>query len=127
MPQAPGKHRLPHQVRTVAPKHKPRNGEARGSARQRGYSARWDRFSKRHLQLHPLCEYCLADGRANAAALVDHDLPHRGDPALFWDNSFTSLCKRCHDIDKQRAEARLCGPDLLAWVQRRKALPADRG
>ncbi|CAM3092473.1 HNH endonuclease [Paracoccus nototheniae] len=121
MPPSPGKHRLPHQARVFSPKHKPKIPEARGTARERGYSARWDRFSLTHLQKHPLCEYCLADGRVTAAVLVDHDLPHRGDPVLFWDNTFTSLCKMHHDVDKQRAEARLSGPDLLAWVARRKA------
>ena len=109
MPFAPGKHCLPHHNKTIAPKHKPRIAEMRGSARERGYDSRWDRFSKQHLQLYPLCAYCLADGRVTAAVLVDHDLPHRGDPALFWDNTFTSLCKMHHDVDKQRAEARLLG------------------
>ena len=120
MPFAPGKHCLPHHNKTIAPKHKPRIAEMRGSARERGYDSRWDRFSKQHLQLYPLCAYCLADGRVTAAVLVDHDLPHRGDPALFWDNTFTSLCKMHHDVDKQRAEARLTGADLLTWVERRK-------
>lgn len=121
MPPAPGRHRLPGMGVRQVRKHKAR--EARGSARERGYDARWDRFSRQHLQLHPLCEYCLADGRVTAAALVDHDLPHRGDAALFWDNTFTSLCKRHHDVDKQRAEARLSGDALLAWVRRRKGQP----
>lgn len=121
MPPAPGKHRLPHQVSPVAPAHQPKRREHRGSARERGYTTRWDKFAKRHLRDHPLCEYCLADGKVVAAEVVDHDLPHRGDPALFWDNTFTSLCRRCHDVDKRRAEHRLTGADLLAWVRMRKA------
>lgn len=118
MPPAPGKHRLPHMG--AAKPHKPKIKEARGTARERGYTARWERFRANHLMRHQLCAYCLADGRVTAATIVDHDLPHDGDPRLFWDNSFTSLCKPHHDGEKQRAEARLAGDDLLAWVKRRK-------
>ncbi|WP_336801465.1 HNH endonuclease [Kaistia sp. MMO-174] len=36
----------------------------------------------------------------------DHITPHRGDPRLFWDPSnLQTLCKPCHDRDKQRLEA----------------------
>ncbi len=122
MPPLPGKHRLPHQTaRAAAAKHKPRQVENRGSARERGYTTAWDKFSKRHLALHPLCAFCLADGRVKAAEVTDHDLPHRGDPDLFWTNTFTSLCRDHHDGEKQRAEARLTGDDLLDWIRRRKA------
>ncbi|MGN8738508.1 HNH endonuclease signature motif containing protein [Bilifractor sp. HCP3S3_D3] len=32
------------------------------------------------------------------ATVVDHIVPHRGDPKLFWDRSnWQALCKRCHD------------------------------
>lgn len=121
MPPAPPKHRLPHQAaRPPAPKHKPRLSENRGSARERGYTADWNKFSRQHLRQHPLCEYCLADGKVTAAQVTDHDLPHNGDPDLFWSNTFTSLCHRHHSGEKQRAEARLTGDDLLAWVRQRK-------
>ena len=92
----------------------------RGGARQRGYTKRWERFREHHLMLHPLCEYCLADGRTTEATVVDHDLPHEHDPDLFWNNTFTSLCARHHSGEKQRAEATLAGDDLLDWVKRRK-------
>lgn len=120
MPPAPGKHGLPHTTRAPAPKHKARRREDRGSARERGYTKAWERFRDQHLRAHPLCEYCLADGRTTAASVVDHDLPHDHDPALFWDNTFTSLCTSHHSGEKQRAEATLSGDDLLAWVKRRK-------
>ena len=39
--------------------------------------------------------------------VADHITPHRGDEALFWDMcNGQCLCKRCHDRDKQREEAR---------------------
>jgi 5-methylcytosine-specific restriction endonuclease McrA len=48
--------------------------------------------------LHPLCEECLGHGVAMPATVVDHIVPHRGDPKLFWDRSnWQALCKRCHD------------------------------
>jgi 5-methylcytosine-specific restriction protein A len=42
----------------------------------------------------------------NTSLLVcDHVIPHRGDTRLFWDeHNLQTLCKRCHDVDKQRAE-----------------------
>lgn len=47
-------------------------------------------------------------GRAehNTALLVcDHIKPHRGNEALFWDEgNLQTLCKACHDKDKQREE-----------------------
>jgi 5-methylcytosine-specific restriction protein A len=37
--------------------------------------------------------------------VADHKIPHRGDPALFWDASnLQTLTKHCHDSDKQRIE-----------------------
>lgn len=121
MANAPGKHRLPHQTASSpAPRHKPKLTEHRGSARERGYTTEWDRFRRQRLREQPLCEYCLADGRVAPATVLDHDLPHEGDPDLFWHNSFTSLCRSHHNTDKQRAEARLSGDDLLAWISRRK-------
>ncbi|WP_103728917.1 HNH endonuclease [Novosphingobium sp. HII-3] len=42
----------------------------------------------------------------NTSQLVaDHRTPHRGDEALFWDESnLWTLCKPCHDRLKQREE-----------------------
>ncbi|MGF7161273.1 putative kinase [Rhodoligotrophos appendicifer] len=36
--------------------------------------------------------------------VCDHVEPHRGDEALFWNGPFQTLCKACHDRDKQREE-----------------------
>lgn len=39
------------------------------------------------------------------ATVVDHIVPHRGDPVLFWDErNWQPLCKRCHDAAKQSEE-----------------------
>jgi 5-methylcytosine-specific restriction protein A len=77
----------------------------RGSSRDRGYNAQWEKAGKLYLASHPWCEMCRRDGRFTAATLVDHILAHRGDQTKFWDqNNWQGLCRRHHDRDKQRAE-----------------------
>lgn len=72
---------------------------------ERGYGARWQRARKLFLQKHPLCVMCEAEGRVTAATVVDHMDPHRGDEAVFWDESrWQSLCASHHSSDKQRQE-----------------------
>lgn len=72
---------------------------------ERGYGARWQRARKRHLQAHPLCVMCQAQGRVTAATVVDHKEPHRGDDRLFWDETnWQSLCAHHHSSTKQRQE-----------------------
>lgn len=79
--------------------------QRRGSARERGYSAAWDKASAGHLRSHPLCRYCELAGEVAAATLTDHLYPHRGDQALFWNRTYwVSCCKPCHDGFKQRVE-----------------------
>lgn len=78
--------------------HKALHPEENRSAAARGYNSRWRRESKKFLQLHPLCQECLRHGIATPATVVDHIVPHRGDPKLFWDKSnWQALCKKCHD------------------------------
>lgn len=69
----------------------------RPTAAQRGYGGRWQRARLVHLREHPLCERCHAAGLTTAASVVDHVVPHRGDPGLFWDRgNWQSLCEPCH-------------------------------
>jgi len=63
-----------------------------------------------------LCTMC--GDPLTASDPVDHDEPHRGDRALFFDpENLRALCKTCHDGPKQRAEARghLDGTDAAGW------------
>lgn len=70
----------------------------RGSRHERGYTSRWDRYRRRYLWQHPLCVRCAAEDVVEAATVVDHIRPHRGDQELFWDpNNHQALCKPCHD------------------------------
>ena len=65
---------------------------------KRGYNSRWRKVRVAYLRKHPLCVKCLAKGRYVQATVVDHIVPHRGDPALLWnENNFQALCKPCHD------------------------------
>ena len=67
------------------------------SAAKRGYGNEWRKARKKYLEAHPLCEECLKLDRYVKATDVDHIIPHRGDPILFWDrNNWQALCHRCH-------------------------------
>jgi 5-methylcytosine-specific restriction enzyme A len=80
-------------------------GDSRPTARQRGYSWRWEKVRKFYLLAHPLCVMCSQEGRITAASVVDHIKPHKGDQQLFWDPSnWQALCKPHHDSHKQRQE-----------------------
>ncbi len=69
----------------------------RGSARQRGYTASLDAYSKARLTMHPLCVRCEAKGRIVLAKLTDHIKPARWFPKLFWDGeNHQSLCVACN-------------------------------
>lgn len=93
---------------------------------QRGYGYKWQKARAEHLREHPFCEYCLRDLKVTATCVagvivecgerslplpygnvVDHRIPHRGDQALFWDESnWQTLCAFHHSGEKQRSEAR---------------------
>ena len=66
---------------------------------------RWRREARAYLQAHPLCVMCEALGRATLARVVDHRIPHKGDEALFWDQTNSQgLCKTDHDAAKAELE-----------------------
>jgi 5-methylcytosine-specific restriction enzyme A len=91
-------------VRTLEP-HNPDSWRAGKTTAERGYGGRWQRLSKRYLREHPLCVHCQDEGEINLATLVDHIEPHRGDEALFWDESnWQPLCARHHAIKTQAEE-----------------------
>jgi len=78
----------------------------RKSARKRGYTHRWDQFAKRYLSEHPLCAECKRQGKIRPATCVDHIVPHRGNPALFWavESNVQALCASCHAEKTARGE-----------------------
>ncbi|NTI41601.1 HNH endonuclease signature motif containing protein [Rhizobium rhizogenes] len=81
---------------------KARFDKKRPSARQRGYTAEWERESRIFLTSHPVCRRCSAP-----ATTVDHIKPHKGDMRLFWDrNNWQPLCSHHHNSAKQSEERR---------------------
>ena len=77
--------------------HKPLHPD-RESAESRGYNHKWRKLRAAYLRRHPLCVKCLAEGRYVQATVVDHIVPHRGDPQRMWDvSNWQALCKPCHD------------------------------
>lgn len=48
---------------------------------------------------------CSQEGRITAASVVDHRIPHRGNPALFWsEDNLQPLCDAHHNGTKQAIE-----------------------
>lgn len=70
----------------------------RDNSSKRGYNYRWQKRSKAFLRKHPLCAECLERGKLEAATVVDHKQPHRGDVHLFWnEDNWQPLCEQCHN------------------------------
>lgn len=75
------------------------------SSNARGYGYRWQKARAAFLADNPLCVMCSQPDRPVAATVVDHIKPHKGNDALFWDESnWQALCSRCHSSTKQRIE-----------------------
>lgn len=79
--------------------------ERRGTAAERGYSAAWQKARAGFLVKHPLCRTHEQQGRVEAATVVDHIVPHKGDKDLFWRRTnWQPLCKSCHDRKTARED-----------------------
>ncbi|MGC4075432.1 MAG: HNH endonuclease signature motif containing protein [Rubrivivax sp.] len=79
-------------------KHRQLADRQRGTARERGYSSKWERAREGYLRANPLCRTCQAQQLLELATVVDHIVPHKGDMGLFWDRTnWQPLCKPCHD------------------------------
>ncbi len=62
-------------------------------------SARWKAMRLAQLEREPLCCDCRAEGKIVLATIADHDIPHKNDPAAFFDASrLKSRCKHHHDL-----------------------------
>lgn len=74
----------------------------RAKTAARGYGGKWQRERLVFLREHPLCVMCQEQGRVTVATVVDHIIPHKGDPKLMWDRSnWQPLCATHHNRDKQ--------------------------
>jgi 5-methylcytosine-specific restriction enzyme A len=101
LPSKPPVHRPP-EARSAADVKRALDRQ-RPSAARRGYGPRWRRARAAYLARHPLCVPCAAAGRLVQATVVDHIVPHSGDPVLFWDEAnWQGSCKPCHDAKTAR-------------------------
>jgi 5-methylcytosine-specific restriction protein A len=58
-------------------------------------SARFRKARRYYLLHHPVCAIC----RQAFANILDHVVPHRGIPRLYWDQSnWQGLCVHCHAV-----------------------------
>jgi 5-methylcytosine-specific restriction enzyme A len=118
MPSLPGTARLPRAfddvvVERVVERRYDRERRQRALWRSWYKSAKWKRIRKAQLEREPLCVFHQRRGETVAATVCDHVKPHRGDRERFFAGPFQSLCKPCHDGDKQSIERR-CHPVGLA-------------
>lgn len=67
----------------------------RDPATKKRYGSRWSKIRAAYIAAHPLCEQCLADGRATAAREVHHKVPLSEGGTNATEN-LQALCKSCH-------------------------------
>lgn len=108
MPTSPPTFKPPWLPRVAVRRQQHReHDQRRGSARERGYDARWEKARAQHLASHPLCVCCSANGVVEPATVLDHIVPHKGDQSLFWDpNNWQGLCEWCDKAVKRPIENR---------------------
>lgn len=82
----------------------------RGSARERGYTTEWDRFSRAWKAQHPWCgeradgrlhaehSLCVQAGQRNIADVTDHIIPLSAGGAHCDETNSQSLCNRCNTV-----------------------------
>lgn len=89
----PGGRRCPRALERRRAYDRARGGRLYGTRRWRDFRRAW-------LLANPACVKC-----GKPASLVDHVVPHRGDPELFWrTGNHQSLCDHCHNSTKKCEE-----------------------
>lgn len=94
----PGSPSCPHRVRAgMCPQHSLQKEQNRANrdVRKWYYTVRWKRL--RQLVIVEQNHRCISCGHAVLELDVDHTIPHRGDPGLFWTRSnLRAMCHSCH-------------------------------
>jgi 5-methylcytosine-specific restriction protein A len=78
--------------------------DIRPNIRDRGYTSLWDKVSKRHKALHPLCEDCLEEGKVSVNQVSHHIIPEQlcmkiGRKDLIYDmNNLRGQCAKHHAL-----------------------------
>ena len=86
-----------------------------GTAQERGYDYAWSSFSKRRLEMFPICgqqhidgslkpthSRCLRDGRTTPAQCVDHIVPVSKGGGMYDIANHQSLCIPCNSAKGDR-------------------------
>lgn len=96
----------------VAAKEKAERDRTRTNSNDRGYTYRYRKAREVFLKQHPLCNVCATLGATVAAVVVDHIVPHKGDPVLFWDrkNNWQPLCEMHHNQKTATEDGRWGNP-----------------
>lgn len=77
--------------------------KARGSASERGYGKRWQRFRECYLRRNPLCLDC--HPQCTPATEIHHKEKLRERPELqYEETNLVPLCKACHSKRTARGE-----------------------
>lgn len=63
------------------------------------------------------CQLCDHIEPNTSLLVCDHVTPHRGDPDLFWNGPFETLCQQCHSIDKQSQEQGTTAKHHPDWLR----------
>ena len=59
---------------------------------------RWRKLSIAYKRSHPCCVECEKEGLVRATEIVDHIVPAKEDPSLFWEwSNLRPLCHDCHN------------------------------
>ncbi|MCL6612479.1 MAG: HNH endonuclease [Peptococcaceae bacterium] len=82
---------------THAREHRKQDAVKRGSARQRGYTRRYEKAREWVLKRQPLCVICKAEGRRLTVATVTHHIQPLAKGGTNRANNLLPLCKDCHD------------------------------
>ncbi len=99
---------MPYSAPSVCPHcrqaHRPHCQPQKTHKRLYGLKA-WRRLRSLVLADQPLCLDCLASGRTTVASELHHKTAHRGNHALFFDQSnLMPLCGPCHAVRTARGE-----------------------
>ena len=79
--------------------------KSRENSTKRGYGARWQKAREYYLKKHPLCALHERVGFFVDATELDHIIPAKKAPELFWDrNNWQGLCKSCHSRKTAKGE-----------------------
>jgi 5-methylcytosine-specific restriction protein A len=80
----------------------------------RAYGKEWRKATALYRRQHPLCVFCERKGIWSATYAIDHIVPHKGDPVLFWsEGNWQPLCQRCHNRTKKNLEMRGYDPHAI--------------